>query len=69
MLSYFGFLIIPFISRELNRLFNPAISEGYCLTLFNYIGDTSQLIETESDERTSGSLFAVLSIVNEDGDT
>ncbi|KAA1090128.1 hypothetical protein PGTUg99_036147 [Puccinia graminis f. sp. tritici] len=60
---------LRFLHAHIGDVSLASICEGYCLTLFNYIGDTSQLIETENDERTSGSLFAVLSIVNEDGDT
>jgi len=36
--------------------------------LYNYIGDSAQLRDTDNTEGRMGSLIAFLPIVNEDGD-
>jgi hypothetical protein len=49
--------------------FQLAICEGFCIVLYNYVGDSAQLLDTDDTKARMGFLSATLPIVNEDGDT
>jgi len=60
--------LLRFLHASTNGVSLASICEGFCVILYNYIGDSAQLRDTDNTEGRMGSLIAFLPIVNEDGD-
>ncbi|KNZ50811.1 hypothetical protein VP01_4226g3 [Puccinia sorghi] len=60
--------LLRFLHASTNGVSLASICEGFCVVLYNYIGDSAQLRDTDNTEGRMGSLIAFLPIVNEDGD-
>ncbi|PLW27652.1 hypothetical protein PCASD_19145 [Puccinia coronata f. sp. avenae] len=61
--------LLRFLHANITGVSLAAICEGFCIVLYNYVGDSAQLLDTDDTKARMGFLSATLPIVNEDGDT